>query len=70
MIIRSAIEKLDGQETIPLTIEKCIISNITKMNGLMSVVMQKILDISLSSRMNLALLLTLKDLHNRHIFLI
>ena len=31
MIIRSAIEKLDGQETT-LTIEKCIISNITKMN--------------------------------------
>lgn len=31
MIIRSAIEKLDGQETIPLTLEKCIILNITKM---------------------------------------
>ena len=34
----------------------------------MSVVMQKILDTYLSPKMNLALLPTLKDIHNRHVF--
>jgi hypothetical protein len=34
----------------------------------MSVVMQKILGMSLSSKMNLAFLPTLKDIHNRQIY--
>lgn len=67
---------MDGQETIPLTIEKCIISSIQKIEqGIIwwldvCCYAENLGYISLSSKMNLALLPTLKDIQNRHILLI